>query len=237
MSLARRRPSLTWRRRSHSIDLTNTFYEGQAAGQPKAQRGHSKEGRTDAPLLTLGLVLDASGFVRRSSVFAGNVTEATTLGAMLESLGASREGVVIMDRSIATKANLAWLRDNGYRYLVVSRDNTRVFDADKAATTVTTASRETERGRLHRTGPPCAMPCDPCSAPQQPSPATTAGPSTCARPRSPTTSRLSSITPWASHHRRATSARPWSDAPSHPHQSAACHSQYSTCSATRNITH
>ena len=56
-------------------DLTNTFYEGQAAGQPKAQRGHSKEGRTDAPLLTLGLVLDASGFVRRSSVFAGNVTE------------------------------------------------------------------------------------------------------------------------------------------------------------------
>ena len=94
-------------------------------------------------MLTLGLVLDASGFVRRSSVFAGNVTEATTLGAMLESLGASREGVVIMDRGIATKANLAWLRDNGYHYLVVSRDSTRVFDADKAATTVTTASRET----------------------------------------------------------------------------------------------
>ena len=124
-------------------DLTNTFYEGQAAGQPKAQRGHSKEGRTDAPLLTLGLVLDASGFVRRSSVFPGNVTEATTLGTMLESLGASREGVVIMDRGIATKANLVWLRDNGYRYLVVSRDNTRVFDADKATTTVLTASRET----------------------------------------------------------------------------------------------
>ena len=123
--------------------MTNTFYEGRAAGQPKAQRGHSKEGRTDAPLLTLGLVLDASGFVRRSSVFAGNVAEATTLGTMLESLGASRKGVVIMDRGIATKANLAWLRDNAYRYLVVSRDSTRVFDADKAATTVLTASRET----------------------------------------------------------------------------------------------
>ena len=121
-------------------DLTNTFYEGQAAGQPKAQRGHSKEGRTDAPLLTLGLVLDASGFVRRSSVFAGNVTEATTLGAMLESLGAS------------------------------------------------------------------------------------------ARRRSPTTSRPPSITPWASRHRRATSARPWSDVPSHPHQSAVCHPQHSACS-------
>ncbi len=124
-------------------DLTNTFYEGQAQGQPKAARGHSKEGRTDAPLLTLGLVLDGSGFVRRSGVFAGNVTEAHTLGSMLESLGAPQGGVVIMDRGIATKANLVWLRRQGYRYLVVSRDATRVFDTERAATRVVTSSRGT----------------------------------------------------------------------------------------------
>ena len=47
-------------------DLTNTFFEGEAARQPKAQRGHSKDKRTDCPLLTLALVLDSSGFVRRS---------------------------------------------------------------------------------------------------------------------------------------------------------------------------
>ena len=123
-------------------DLTNTFFEGQAQGQPKAARGHSKEGRTDAPLLTLGLVLDGSGFVRRSGVFAGNVTEAHTLGSMLESLGAPHGGVVIMDRGIATKANLVWLRRQGYRYLVVSRDTTRVFDTGQAATRVVTSSRE-----------------------------------------------------------------------------------------------
>ena len=52
-------------------DLTNTYFEGEAGGRPKARRGHSKEKRTDCPLLTLGLVLDASGFVRRSQVFAG----------------------------------------------------------------------------------------------------------------------------------------------------------------------
>ena len=45
-------------------DLTNTFFEGEAADQPKAQCGHSKEKRSDCPLLTLGLVLDGSGFVR-----------------------------------------------------------------------------------------------------------------------------------------------------------------------------
>ena len=60
------------------FDLTNTYFEGEARGQP-ARRGHSKEKRTDCPLLTLGLVLDASGFVRRSQVFAGNVREHHTL--------------------------------------------------------------------------------------------------------------------------------------------------------------
>ena len=57
------------------FDLTNTFFEGAARHQPKAQRGHSKEKRSDCPLLTLGLVLDGAGFVRRSQVFAGRVDE------------------------------------------------------------------------------------------------------------------------------------------------------------------
>ena len=56
-------------------DLTNTYFEGEAGAQPKARRGHSKEKRSDCPLLTLGLVLDGSGFVRRSQVFTGNVRE------------------------------------------------------------------------------------------------------------------------------------------------------------------
>ena len=67
-------------------DLTNTYFEGEAGAQPKARRGHSKEKRSDCPLLTLGLVLDGSGFVRRSQVFAGNVREDSTLAAMLTAL-------------------------------------------------------------------------------------------------------------------------------------------------------
>ena len=49
-------------------DLTNTYFEGEAGAQPQAKRGHSKEKRSDCPLLTLGLMLDASGFVRRSQL-------------------------------------------------------------------------------------------------------------------------------------------------------------------------
>ena len=100
-------------------DLTNTFFEGEADGQPKARRGHSKDKRTDCPLLTLGLVLDASGFVRRSQVFAGNVREHHTLAEMLDALNAPRAALVVMDRGIATEDRIQSLREHRYRYLVV----------------------------------------------------------------------------------------------------------------------
>ena len=85
-------------------DLTNTYFEGEASDQPQAQRGHSKEKRSDCPLLTLGLMLDASGFVRRSKVFAGNVREHRTLAGMLEALEAPAGTLVVMDRGVATDA-------------------------------------------------------------------------------------------------------------------------------------
>ena len=54
-------------------DLTNTYFEGEASEQPLAQRGHSKEKRSDCPLLTLGLMLDAS-----ASSAARNCSPATS---------------------------------------------------------------------------------------------------------------------------------------------------------------
>ena len=123
-------------------DLTNTYFEGEMAGNPEAKRGHSKEKRTDCPLVTLGLILDGSGFVRHSRMFAGNAKESSTLEEMLKGLGAPDGALVIMDRGIATEENVAWLSGHGYRYLVVSRERHRQFDADRALA-VTTASNKT----------------------------------------------------------------------------------------------
>ena len=137
-------------------DLTNPYprlphagagFEGEASGQPNARRGHSKDKRTDCPLLTLGLVLDASGFVRRSQVFAGNVREHHTLAQMLDALNAPRGALVVMDRGIATEDRVRWLREHQYRSLVVSRERTRHFDAD-AALSIETASHH--RVHLHK---------------------------------------------------------------------------------------
>lgn len=123
-------------------DLTNTYFEGEASGNNKAKHGHSKEKRGDCPLVTLGLILDGSGFVRRSRMFSGSVVEATTLEGMLSDLGAPQGALVIMDRGIATEDNIIWLKEQGYRYLVISRQFNRQFDETQAVD-VLSASEDT----------------------------------------------------------------------------------------------
>ncbi len=108
-------------------DLTNTYFEGEVPNNGKAHHGHSKEKRSDCPLVTLGLVVDGSGFVRSSQTFAGNVAEAGTLASMLTGLNAPPCALVVMDAGIASEANIDWLKNHGYRYLVVSRERTRHF--------------------------------------------------------------------------------------------------------------
>ena len=134
-------------------DLTNTYFEGEAGEQPQAQRGHSKEKRSDCPLLTLGLMLDASGFVRRSKVFAGNVREQRTLAGMLGALGAPAGALVVMDRGVATEACIQWLRDHDYRYLVVSRERHRQFDAEAAVSLRTQSSQTVHLQKVVSTDP------------------------------------------------------------------------------------
>jgi len=49
---------------------------------------------------------------------------------MLKDLGAPNGAQVVMDAGIATEANLIWLREYGFRYLVVSRERARQFEAE-----------------------------------------------------------------------------------------------------------
>jgi transposase len=118
-------------------DLTNTYFEGQSKANAFAAHGHSKEKRSDCLLVTLGLVLDSSGFPRRSNVYEGNVSEPTTLAEMLHDLedGPTSVGpkpTVVMDAGIATEDNIAWLREHQYPYLVVSRKRHREFDKESS---------------------------------------------------------------------------------------------------------
>ena len=127
-------------------DLTNTYFEGGCKSNKLAAHGRSKEKRTDCPLVTLGLVLDGSGFPKSSEVFAGNVSEPDTLQKMIKGLQAplqttgkkqpylfeNEKPVVILDAGIATNENVEWLKKEQYGYLVVSRKRHLEFADDMA---------------------------------------------------------------------------------------------------------
>ena len=121
-------------------DLTNTYFEGSCKSNALAVHGHSKEKRSDCPLVTLALVLDSSGFPKRSKVFKGNVNEPKTLAEMIQSLATTassglfeqEKATVVMDAGIATEDNVEWLKENQYPYIVVSRKQYREFDEEDA---------------------------------------------------------------------------------------------------------
>ncbi len=78
-------------------DLTNTYFEGLAKGVSKAARGRSKEKRSDAKIVTLAVMLDSSGFVKRSAIFKGNVSEPSTLKEMIDNLCVEKKDDTIKD--------------------------------------------------------------------------------------------------------------------------------------------
>jgi transposase len=119
------------------FDLTNTHFEGRAMGNPKARFGRSKQKRSDCKLLTLALIIDELGFVKYSHLYPGNQQETKTLAEMIESLVALRPELanhrtVIMDAGIATEDNLAYLRQNGFHYIVVHRGKSDFTTDDTA---------------------------------------------------------------------------------------------------------
>jgi transposase len=103
-------------------DLTNTFFEGSGKYNPKAHFGVSKEKRSDCPLVTLALLMDAEGLPKKSEFLAGNVSEPGTLKEVLPRISTRAEKpIVVADAGIGTQQNIQWMAENGYRYIVVGR--------------------------------------------------------------------------------------------------------------------
>jgi transposase len=73
----------------------------------------------------LGLVIDERGFVKRHQIFAGNTSDVSTLARVVRELKvrylADRNNIVVIDRGIASKKNIEFLKKEGYRYICVER--------------------------------------------------------------------------------------------------------------------
>jgi transposase len=110
-------------------DLTSTYFEGLAAANPKAQRGHTRDGRPDCKQVVIGLVVGREGFPICHEIFAGNTQDGVTLATMLDRLS-SRAGLaagatVVIDRGLASADNIALLKSHNLHYIVASRQSER----------------------------------------------------------------------------------------------------------------
>jgi len=133
-------------------DLTNTFFEGTGKYNKKARNARSKEKRSDCPLITLGLVLDAQGFPKASNIFDGNISEPSTLETMIKKLAGEEDFIkptIVLDAGIATEDNIKWLKENEYFYLVVSRKKKREIPPGVQMVPIKTRNTPVQAGILN----------------------------------------------------------------------------------------
>jgi transposase len=101
-------------------DVTSTFFEG-TADFPFAQRGYSRDQRSDCKQVCIGLVVSRCGMPLGYEVFPGNTADVSTVEQIVrrmeERYGKSNR-IWVMDRGMVSEKNLAFLRKEGRRYLV-----------------------------------------------------------------------------------------------------------------------
>ena len=102
-------------------DVTSTYFEGLAAGNPLAQRGHSRDHRPDCKQVCIALVVTREGMPLGYEVFPGNRVDVTTVEEIVEAME-TRFGVAnrvwVMDRGMMSADNIEWLQETQRRYLI-----------------------------------------------------------------------------------------------------------------------
>lgn len=134
------------------FDLTNFYFEGRKEHSKKAQFGRSKEKRSDCKLLVLALCINTEGFIRYSSILAGNTADPDSLPSMVEDLSKkthcsieNERTLVVLDAGIATEENLDAIKKKGYNYLCVSRKRLTNYElAPDAKSVIVLDSRKQE---------------------------------------------------------------------------------------------
>jgi hypothetical protein len=94
-------------------DVSSSYFEGHSC--PLARLGYSRDGRRGTPQIVYGLLCDNRGCPLAVEVFEGSLHDDKTLPSQIEKLR-KRFGlasvIVVSDRGMVTKANLALLRES-----------------------------------------------------------------------------------------------------------------------------
>jgi transposase len=102
-------------------DITSTYFEGSANGNPQAKRGYSRDSRPDCPQVCIGLVATKEGLPLAFEIFDGNRPDVTTTQEMVEVMETKygkANRIWVLDRGMVSEDNLEFMRMTDARYLV-----------------------------------------------------------------------------------------------------------------------
>lgn len=102
-------------------DVTSTYFEGQCARNPQAQRGYSRDHRPDCKQVCIGLVVTNEGIPLGYEVFAGNKNDSKTVQEIvtaMETKYGRAQRIWVMDRGMVSEKNLEFLRARDGQYIV-----------------------------------------------------------------------------------------------------------------------
>jgi len=102
-------------------DVTSTYFEGAAEGNPKAQRGYSRDSRGDCKQVCIGLVVTKEGMPIGYEVFEGNKHDSKTVEEIIDKMEKAygkTDRIWIMDRGMISKGNMEILKAEGRRYII-----------------------------------------------------------------------------------------------------------------------
>jgi len=115
-------------------DITSTYFEGQALANPAAQRGYSRDKRSDCKQVCIALVVSKCGMPLGYEVFAGNRRDVTTVEEIVETMErryGKADRIWAMDRGMVSEDNIAFLREGGRKYILgTPKSMLRQFEQD-----------------------------------------------------------------------------------------------------------
>jgi len=118
-------------------DVTSTYFEGLCAKNDQAKRGYSRDNRPDCLQVCIALVVSREGMPLGYQVFDGNRNDVTTVEdivQLMEKRYGKADRIWVMDRGMASEDNLAFLQQEGRRYIIgAPRSQLKQFEAELRA--------------------------------------------------------------------------------------------------------
>ena len=104
-------------------DITSTYFEGEAQGNPQAKRGYSRDKRPDCKQVCIALVVSKEGIPLGYEIFDGNRRDVTTVEEIVTKIEArygAADRIWVMDRGMVSDDNIEFLKRGKRRYILGS---------------------------------------------------------------------------------------------------------------------